>query len=290
MKAQDSGYNDAARSHWRSAVTRNRILFFLVVLLLAGSVRLLTFNFLRNRLDDPAWFQRGTYAAFEERAVAVLNGKEAIFWVNDPSRTDAIFFPPGYSLMIAAIFRVTGQRSVYAVQAVQTVIDLFVSLVFITGLAVTAFGLRAGMWASVMTAFSPLLAFVGASPFSDAPTAWFVIGGMWLLVLALKKDNAKLALGAGVVLGCACWLRLNPLYLSVFLAAALLAFAGPPFKSVSGWPPHYCSARSFWFRPLSFATMWCFTNSVWARVSALIYGKDWAKPNWAGRTVLNLVI
>jgi hypothetical protein len=226
MNAQDSDYKEAARSRWPSAVTRNRVLFFLVVLLLAGSVRLLTFNFLRNRLDDPAWFQRGTYAAFEERAVAVIGGTEAIFWVSDPSRTDVIFFPPGYPLMIVAIFRLTGQHSIYAVQAVQTVIDLLVSLVFITGLAVTAFGLRAGMWASVMTAFSPLLAFVGVSPFSDAPTAWLVIGGIWLLVLALKKGNVRLAFAAGVVLGCACWLRLNPLYLSVFLALALLAFAG----------------------------------------------------------------
>jgi hypothetical protein len=231
MNAQDSNYRERASSRWRSAVTRNRVLFFLVVLLLAGSVRLLTFNFVRNHLDDPAWFQRGTYAAFEERAVAVLDGKEPIFWASDPSRTDVIFFPPGYSIMIAAIFRVTGRHSIYAVQAVQTVIDLLVSLVFITGLAVTAFGLRAGMWASVMVAFSPLLAFVGVSPFSDAPTAWFVIGGLWLLVLALKKGNVKLAFAAGVVLGCACWLRLNPLYLSVFLAIALLAFAGTAIQT-----------------------------------------------------------
>jgi hypothetical protein len=226
MNAQASDYQEAASSPWRSAVTRNRVLFFLIVLLLAGSIRLLTFNFLRNRLDDPGWFQRGTYAAFEERAVAVLDGKEAIFWVRDPSRTDVIFFPPGYALTIAIIFRLTGRHSVYAVQTVQAVVDLFVSLLFITGLAVTAFGLRAGMWASVMAACSPLLAFVGVSPFSDAPTAWFVIGGIWLLVLAVKKGNAKLAFAAGVVLGCACWLRLNPLYLSVFLALALLAFAG----------------------------------------------------------------
>ena len=164
MNAQDSDYKEAAQSPWRSAVTRNKVLFFLVVLLLAGSVRLLTFNFLRNRLDDPAWFQRGTYTAFEDRAVAVIDGTEAIFWVSDPSRTDVIFFPPGYPLMIAAIFRLTGQHSIYAVQAVQTVLDLLISLVFITGLAVTAFGWRAGMWTSVMTAFSPLLAFVGVSP------------------------------------------------------------------------------------------------------------------------------
>ena len=61
-------------------------------------------------------------------------------------------------------------------------------------------------------------------------TAWLVIGGIWLLVLALKKGSAKLALAAGVVLGCACWLRLNPLYLSVFLAIALLAFAGTTIR------------------------------------------------------------
>jgi 4-amino-4-deoxy-L-arabinose transferase-like glycosyltransferase len=48
-----------------------------------------------------------------------------------------------------------------------------------------------------------------------------VLAGNWLLLYALKRKNIWLALAAGVALGIACWLRVNPLYLCVFWAVAL---------------------------------------------------------------------
>jgi hypothetical protein len=50
-----------------------------------------------------------------------------------------------------------------------------------------------------------------------------VLAGNWVLLLALKRRNVWLALGAGLLLGIACWLRVNPLYLCVGWAVALLA-------------------------------------------------------------------
>jgi hypothetical protein len=61
-------------------------------------------------------------------------------------------------------------------------------------------------------------------PSADVPTTWFVLGGNWLLLLALQRKNISFALGAGMLLGIACWLRVNPLYLCVGWAIALLAF------------------------------------------------------------------
>jgi 4-amino-4-deoxy-L-arabinose transferase-like glycosyltransferase len=43
------------------------------------------------------------------------------------------------------------------------------------------------MAASVFAALSPLLAIVGVAPSSDAPTTWFVISGLWLLLIAAKR-------------------------------------------------------------------------------------------------------
>jgi 4-amino-4-deoxy-L-arabinose transferase-like glycosyltransferase len=80
------------------------------------------------------------------------------------------------------------------------------------------------MAASVMAALSPLLAMVGVSPAADAPTAWFVVGGLWLLLIAARRQSWRWACGAGLLLGAACWIRVNPLYLSLFWAAALLLF------------------------------------------------------------------
>lgn len=204
--------------------TRKRILFFAIVFLLALSVRFLTFNFLRAHLNDPAWFQSGSYRVFEKGVSEMLDGKGRWFWIDDPTRTDLIQYPPAYPWMVAAVYRVTGQRSPAAVQLVQAPLDLIFSLLLITGLAATAYDWSSAMAASVMVALSPLLAIVGVAPSSDAPCTWFVIAGLWLLLCAARRGSAWLALAAGFVLGIACWLRVNPLYLCLFWALPLFFF------------------------------------------------------------------
>jgi 4-amino-4-deoxy-L-arabinose transferase-like glycosyltransferase len=201
-----------------------RVIFFLIVFLLATSVRVLTFNFVRAHLNDPAWFQSGSYRVFDKRASDILDGTGRLFWIDDPTRTDLVQYPPAYPWLVAAIYRVTGQRSAYAVQSVQAVIDLMLSMILVTGLAVTCYGWPTGMAASFFVALSPLLAIVGVAPSSDAPTTWFVIGGLWLLLIAAKRSSIWWALSAGLVLGAACWLRVNPLYLCLFWALPLFFF------------------------------------------------------------------
>lgn len=197
---------------------------FVLIFLIAAGTRFFTFNFLRAHLNDPAWFQSGSYRLFDRRANDILDGKGRLLWIDDPSRTDLVQYPPAYPWMIAAIYRITGNRSAYAVQTVQAVLDLILSMVLITGLAVTAYGWSTAMAASVFAALSPLLAMVGTAPSADAPTTWFVAGGLWLLLIAAKRSSVWSALGAGIVLGLACWLRVNPLYLSVFWALPLFLF------------------------------------------------------------------
>ncbi|MFN2576174.1 MAG: ArnT family glycosyltransferase [Pyrinomonadaceae bacterium] len=209
-----------------SPIVRKRVIFFLAVLLLAASVRLLTFNFMRAHLNDPAWFQSGSYRVFDKRASDILYGTGRLFWIDDPTRTDLVQYPPAYPWLVAFIYRLTGQRSVNAVQSAQAVLDLMLSMILVTGLAVTAYGWPTGMGASVFAALSPLLAIVGVAPSADAPTTWFVIGGLLLLVVATKRSSVWLAFSAGIVLGAACWLRVNPLYLCLFWALPLLIF-GP---------------------------------------------------------------
>lgn len=203
---------------------RQRVLFFVFVLLLAASVHLLTYNFLRAHLNDPAWFQFGSYRVFDKSASAIVDGTGRWFWIDDPSRTDLAQYPPAYPWMIATIYRLTGDRSAYAVQTVQAILDLALSMILVTGLAATAYGWPTGMAASVLAALSPLVAMVGVSPSADAPTTWLVIAGLWLLIIAAQRLSFRWALGAGLVLGGACWLRVNPLYLCFFWAAALMIF------------------------------------------------------------------
>ena len=208
----------------RHKKTQKIIVLFCGWLLVALGVRVLTLQFMRAHLQDPGWFQIGTFGRFEGQARDILDGRQNIFWIDDPSRTDLAQYPPAFSALVALIYKLTGHHSVYAVQIVLWVLDLILSFVLIGGIAFTAFGWRAAVASSFLLGLSPLFAMYAAFPSADMPATWFVLGGNWALLLALRRKSVSWAAGAGVLLGIACWLRVNPLYLCVGWAIALLAF------------------------------------------------------------------
>jgi hypothetical protein len=195
--------------------------------MLAFTVRFLTAQFISQHITDPAWFPHGIYAIFDNQAQDILDGHANAFWVEDalssPRAATAAVYPPGYSLWLAFIYRLSGSRSALVVQNVQLTLDaLFV--LSIMGVGAAAYGWRAGFMAGVLAALSPLLAFNGATPLADSPTAWIVVGGAWMLLLAMKRLSWRWALGAGLMIGASCWLRANALLLGVWCAVALVLF------------------------------------------------------------------
>jgi len=195
----------------------------LFIVLLAFSIRVLTANFLRAHFDDPGWFQSGSYAVFDASAQAILDRREPVFWINDSSRTDRIVYPPGYSLWMAFIYGVTGHRSPVSLQRVQLVLDSLAVLV-VVGVGATAYRFRVGLIAGFLAALSPLLALSGATPNADAPASWLVLGAVWCLLLTARRNRLVYAIAAGVLLGLACWLRVNPLLLFVSWFGAIMLF------------------------------------------------------------------
>lgn len=186
-------------------------------------MRSLTASFLGAHLDDASWFQFGSYAVFDQPAQDILDHKSPRFWISDPSRTDRIVYPPGYSLWLAFIYRLTGERSAAAVQRVQWLLDSL-SVLLIVAIATIAYRWKVGVIAGVLAALSPLLALGGATPNADAPASWFVLGAVWCLLLAARRERIGYAIAAGGLLGLACWLRVNPLFLFVVWAFALFVF------------------------------------------------------------------
>jgi len=207
---------------------RKRLLLLLGAFALTLCVRVLTLQFMRAHLNDPGWFQVGSYAKFDSQARDLLDGNQRLFWIDDATRTDLAQYPPAFPIWVALIYKLTGNPSMYAVQTVQWSIDLILSFVLVTGIAWTAFDWRVGIAAAFVFSLSPLFALYGAYPSADAPTTWFVLAGAWLLLLAARRSNVWLALAAGVSLGIACWFRVNPLYLCVGWAFALFVFTRAP--------------------------------------------------------------
>ena len=219
--------------HQSSSKSTKRVLALFFILALAFAVRSLTANFLRAHFDDPGWFQFGSYSVFDRQAQNILDHKEPVFWINDSSRTDQIIYPPGYSLWVAAIYAATGDRSPVAVQRVQLVLDSLAVLLLV-GIGATAFGWSVGIAAGVFGALSPLLALGGATPNADAPASWIVLGGVWLFLLAAKRQTITHAIAAGALLGLACWLRVNPLLMFVAWMVALLLFVKASWRRKFG--------------------------------------------------------
>ena len=208
----------------RLQFSRKQVVVLLLLLATTFSVRILTFMFMRAHLHDPSWFQTGSYGKFDRQARDIIDGRQNLFLITDPTRTDLVQYPPAYPWLVALIYKASGVYTAYRVQIVQWLVDLFVSMILITGIAVTAFGWRAAVAASFLAGLSPLLAMYGAWPSADTPTMWFVLGGNWALLVAAKRSNLWFAFIAGLLLGMACWFRVNPLYLTVGWGFVLAVF------------------------------------------------------------------
>src|ERR1044072_1679047 len=143
---------------------KKQLATFFALLLVAMSVRVLTLQFMRAHLDDPAWFQTGSYAKFDRQARDILDGRQNLFWIDDPKRTDLAQYPPAFPALVALIYKITGERSAYSVQIVLWLFDLILSFVLIADIAVTAFGWRAAIASSFLVALSPLFAMYAAYP------------------------------------------------------------------------------------------------------------------------------
>jgi len=100
----------------------------------------------------------------------------------------------------------------------------------IIGIGVSSFGWNAGLIAGLLAALSPLLALYGVMPGADAITSWFVLASVWSLILACKRKSVAYAIVAGVLLGLACWIRVNPLFLFGAWFVGVLFFLDAPVK------------------------------------------------------------
>ena len=190
---------------------------------LAFAVRSLHAADLAPVLDTPRQPGLQMTRRYDVQAVDMLYGDGILFpRVPDPQDTGLLARPPGYALVLAAMYRAVG-RDLASTQLVQNLLcSLTAPLLLLLGAAIFSF--RAGLVAGALVAVAPHFAW-----YSNwiAPDALCVIAVLTALLLSwhgLRPGRSLLwQAAAGASLGAGVWLRPNLLLAGVALGLGILA-------------------------------------------------------------------
>jgi len=138
---------------------------------------------------------------------------------NEPANVQLLVHPPGYSMFVAAVFRLFGNSN-DRLTLVQIVAE-GAAAVMVTIIATELFRLAVGALAGLLVAFSPHLAHFSVLLLPDSISALPILIAIYLMILASKTPRLLTIISAGAMVGVSCWLRSNALLLAPVLALAL---------------------------------------------------------------------
>ncbi|HJQ25632.1 MAG TPA: glycosyltransferase family 39 protein [Blastocatellia bacterium] len=139
----------------------------------------------------------------------------------DPSDARGLLHPPGYSMLMAAVFSLYGESS-SAIRWVQIIGDgLAVALLFL--IASELLNSAIAMIAGLIAALSPHLAFYSLWLSPDSLAVLPILLAVYLIIKAVQRPRLITIIAAGAMIGVSCWLRANALLLAPVLALVLAA-------------------------------------------------------------------
>jgi len=162
---------------------------------------------------------------YDIHAVEMLQGAGLVFPRDaDPADTGLVSRPPGYSILLAALYRVAG-RGLSLTQLTQNLASsLAPALVLLLG--ALALSWRVGFVAGVLVAVAPHFAYYSNLILPDALCVLPVLAGSLFLQRGRRGKRAVAwCATAGGVFGLATWLRPNMLVIAPFVGAGLILLA-----------------------------------------------------------------
>jgi 4-amino-4-deoxy-L-arabinose transferase-like glycosyltransferase len=206
-----------ARENLR-AEARRRMVAFGLVFAAAFGVRLLCWADVRFEA-----FEVQTAVSQNYKHLARLLGENGAVSFYDPasptSEPDLLGHPPGYSFVLAAVYKVFGERDA-AAQIFQIVCDALAAvLVFLIAAELLSFGV--GVLAGLLAALAPQFCWNSLTLLPDTLSVPPVLLAVYLLLRARDGRSVLKALAAGALVGASCWLRANALLLAPFLVLAV---------------------------------------------------------------------
>lgn len=155
---------------------------------------------------------------YKDSASQLLRGDTRTFL----SDINHLGHPPGYSILLAGIFRIFGNSDT-AVQLLQVVCDsIAVVLLFLIGSELVS--LPIAVTAGLLAALSPQFSYFSILVLPDSLVALPLLLATYLVVRGRTDRTLTRFVLAGSLVGLSCWLRANALLLAPFLGLATALF------------------------------------------------------------------
>lgn len=186
------------------------VLLCVALFLVALGVRFLTWQ---DNFRDIWKVQTSVSDGYKDSARQLLYGDFKTF-VSDINHFG---HPPGYPILLAAIFNVAGESDT-AIQVVQIIFDaIAVVLLFLIALKLAPYPVA--VIAALLAAISPQFAYFPQLLLPDSLIVVPILAAIYFLIRARRDPRLINFFIAGALIGISCWLRANSLMLPLFLAA-----------------------------------------------------------------------
>jgi 4-amino-4-deoxy-L-arabinose transferase-like glycosyltransferase len=188
----------------------NRIIIAGLIFVSAFGIRLLVWQNKRTELP-----QVQTRVSENYKHLARLlqqNGPTSFFHSGSTtSNPDLLGHPPGYSILLALIYRLAGETDL-AAQLFQMICDSVAAvMIFLIAIELLPFGV--GILAGFMTAFAPQFSWNSILLLPDTLAALPILVAIYLITSARQRPRWSTILAAGVLIGVSVWFRANALLL-----------------------------------------------------------------------------
>jgi hypothetical protein len=217
--------NDSRKheSQTRRNSCRSKVFILGLIFLSAFGVRLLGWQHQRLEARQVQFVVTENYKRLSR--LLLQNGFSSFFKASSTtSDPDLLGHPPGYSFLLAVIFRLAGESDV-TVQLFQITCDsIAAAIIFFIASELLPFGV--GILAGLMAAFAPQFSWNSILLLPDTLAVLPILFAVYLITRACKRPRLVTLCIAGSLVGISCWLRANALMLAPFLAL-LISIAFP---------------------------------------------------------------
>jgi hypothetical protein len=209
-----------------AAPTEKRIRLPLILLcasifFVALSVRLFDWQDRKLELASRDTLSKNVARQYRREAARMLAGGGILFPKDaDPSDALVLLHPPGYSILMAIVFKFYGE-SAAALRLIQIICD-GLSAVVIFLIAAEILPMGAAHLAGMLVALSPHLAHYSLNLSPDSLVVLPILLAAYLLVRTIGRPQSSKLIQAGALLGISFWLRSNALLLAPLFAIVIL--------------------------------------------------------------------